>query len=460
MWLVVGCPGLLLGSADPPLAIERVTVLPMDSERVLSDQTIVVANGRIAALGDAGSVAVPESARRVDGSGLTVLPGLADMHVHVQAEAQLRTNLAHGVTTIRPMWGMPAHLEWQRRLDAGELVGARIYPASEILDGDPPIWPGSTAVTTPEQAREVVRGIAAAGFRYVKVYNRLKKDVFLAIAAAAREHGLAVVGHVPDAVTLEEALTAGMRTVEHFTGYRQALQGEDSPVRKLSDEQRKALSRAELSTMMARGLDPARLDVVARLSCSHGVWNVPTLLVQERIWASGEEKNGWFASHPQMRYVSEDARAFWNPANDFRLREVPPETMKAIREGLWVDRDLVRALDRNGCGLLAGTDAGNPFVFDGFSLHEELELLVKAGLSPFAALRAATTSPAESLGEDQRFGRVLPGLEADLLVVRGNPFEDITKTREIVAVIARGRYHDRATLDAMLDETAAALASR
>jgi imidazolonepropionase-like amidohydrolase len=434
-----------------------VNVLPMDSERVLEDQTLLVAAGRIAALGGAASVVVPAGARRVDGSGLTVLPGLADMHVHVQAEAQLRTNLAHGVTTIRPMWGMPAHLEWQRRLDAGELVGARIYPASEILDGDPPIWPGSAAVTTPEQATEVVRGIAKAGFRYVKVYNRLEKDVFFAIAAAAREHGLAVVGHVPDAVTLEEALDAGMRTVEHFTGYNLALQGPDSPVLRLSAEERLALPRNEIATMVARGIDRTRMDDVARLTCAYGAWNTPTLLVQERLWASAEDKNGWFASHPQIRFVAAETRAFWDPANDFRLRNLPPEAMREIREGFAVRHDMVRALDRAGCGLLLGTDAGNPFVFDGFSVHEELELLVRAGLSPYAALRAATASPARALGEESRLGRVAPGLEADLLVVRGNPLEDITRTREIVAVISRGRYHGRAALDAMLDEVAASM---
>jgi imidazolonepropionase-like amidohydrolase len=449
--------GAAVASEPPTVAIEHVTVLPMDSERVLADQTAVVANGRISALGDASAVAIPGEAMRVDGRGLTVLPGLADMHVHARTEPQLRTYLAYGVTVIRSMWGEPAQLELRGKLERGEVVGARLYVASPILDGDPPIWPGSSVVTTPEQARAVVDELAAAGYDWLKVYNRLSKEAFLALAAAGRDRGLALVGHVPEAVTLEEALDAGMRTIEHFTGFRSALQAEDSPLRKLSREDIAKLPRPELMAMAERGLDRGRIDEVARLNCAHGTWNTPTLLVQERIWAEPEEKAAWLASHSQMRFVEAETRAFWDPANDFRLRNVPPEARKAIRAGLALERDLVLALDRNGCGLLLGTDAGNPFVFDGWSVHEELELFVKAGLSPYAALRAATASPARFVGAEDRFGRVAPGLEADLLVVRGNPLDVITRTRDVVAVFSRGRYYDRAALDGMLDEVAKAM---
>ncbi|MDJ0868447.1 MAG: amidohydrolase family protein [Myxococcota bacterium] len=201
--------------AGRPLAIERVSVLPMDAARVLADHTVLVRRGRITALGPAAEVAVPWHARRLDGRGGFLLPGLADMHVHLTAEAELGRALDAGITLVRNMRGTPRHLDWRARIERGELVGPRLRTAGPYVDGDPPFHSGSAVVRDAEAARAEVRRQRAAGYDFIKVYGGLSPDAFAGLVAGAHEAGLPLVGHVPDAVGLEAVVAAGLRSIEH-----------------------------------------------------------------------------------------------------------------------------------------------------------------------------------------------------------------------------------------------------
>ena len=433
-------------------AVVDVTVLPMDAERSLTGQTVLIEGDRILAIGP--GLAVPEDARVIEGSGKFLMPGLADMHVHLWNTHQHALYLANGVTTVRNMWGAPVHRRWQARAEAGELDGPNVLSTGPLVDGSPPIWMGSIALSEPESAAGTIASQAEAGFTEVKVYSKLTPEVFRAIAVAADEHGMRVVGHVPALVSLEEAFEAGQRGIEHLTGYRLALQKTDSPLRAMSPDERAALSFVETARIAALHADEARIPEVARKTRAWGVWNTPTLLVTERLMADADAK-AKLAERDEMRFIAPSVKSFWNPANDFRLQDLSEEDRKLFDQGAGFYSRLVGALHEAGCDLLLGTDAPNPFVFPGFSIHEELERLVGAGLTPFEALRTGTANAARFMGQEAEWGRVAPGLRADLLLLEADPFAQIANTRRIAGVMLRGRWLPRAELERKLESEAA-----
>ena len=433
-------------------ALVGATVLPMDAERRLERQTVLVRGDRIVAIGT--KLPLPEGARVIDASGKFLMPGLADMHVHVWNQKQFPLFLANGVTTIRNMWGAPVHRRWLAEAEAGTLHAPTVLSTGPIVDGSPPVWPGSVGLENPGQAAGAIAAQAAAGFTEVKVYSKLDRATFAAVATAAAQHGMRVVGHVPAAVDLEDAFAAGQRGVEHLTGYAQALQADDSPLRTMTVEERLQLSIVERVKIGGRHVDEGRFAAVARMTLAWGVWNTPTLLVMERMMADADRK-AELSQRDEMRYLAPSTRAFWKPANDFRLADMSEKDRRAYSDALAIRTRIVAALHEAGCDLLLGTDTPNPFVFPGFSIHEELERLVAAGLSPFEALRMGTANASRFMDQQNEWGRVATGLRADLLLLDADPTADIANTRKIAGVMLRGRWLPKKELDAMLEGVAA-----
>src|SRR5262245_37317727 len=203
----------------PPLAIVGATVVPMDRAGSLPDQTVLVADGRITALGPAGELAVPAGSTVIDGHGRWLMPGLVDMHVHSWFESELTLDLANGVTTIRNMFGSPVQVAWRDEVAAGTRLGPSIVTAGPIVDGSPPVWPGSLVVITPEDARNAVQAHVDGHYDFVKVYDRLTPEAYDAVVAAAKAANLPVFGHVPERVGLYAVLASGQRTLEHMFGF-------------------------------------------------------------------------------------------------------------------------------------------------------------------------------------------------------------------------------------------------
>ena len=440
-------PKAAVPAAEPALAFVGVSVVPMDREAVLAGQTVVVRGDRIVALGPAGEVAVPDDARRIDGTGRWLMPGLADMHVHTWSSDDFPLFLANGVTTVRNMFGSAMQLEWRRQVAAGELLGPTILTAGPIIDGDPPVWPGSTVLTDPGQAEQVVLDQQAAGYDFLKVYAGLTRPVYDALVAAAQAHGLRCMGHVPTGVGLDRVLEAAQGTIEHLDGFAAAAQREGSPLAGKTD------FRSSLAAW--KHVDDERLVALARRCAEGGVWNCPTLVVLQK-WV-GPEQAETLLARPEMKYVSPILIQFWDPERSY-LARMPAEVLEQTASSDADRKRCVGILHREGARLLAGTDMGNPFVVAGFALHEELANLVAAGLSPFEALRAATSGAAEFMGAAGEWGVVAAGRRADLLLLEADPLDDVGNAARRVGVMVRGRWLEQAELQGQLDELAARFA--
>jgi imidazolonepropionase-like amidohydrolase len=437
-------------------AITNVTVIDATGAPPRPDMTVVISGERIDAIGKTGEVVPPMGAEVVDGTGKFLIPGFWDMHVHWNDGPYLPLFIANGVTGIRVMWGLPRHLEWRREIAAGRLIGPRLDLAGIIIDGPKPFWPGSIAAGTPAEGREAVQRTRAEGYDFVKVYSSLPPDVFLAIADEAKKLNIPFAGHVPDPVRVADASDAGQKSIEHLTGLLLAVSSAETQLR---DELAAAVKLppgpqrgALLRRLGERILDTYDADTAAALFAkfkANGTWQVPTFTVL-RVNAYPREPE--HAGDPRLRYMPPWVRTMW--ANDLRLRQRAPE-LAAYQSKLFARRlELVGEMHRAGVGILAGSDALNPYCYPGFSLHDELEWLVKAGLSPMAALQSATRSPVVYLGRLDDLGTVEQGKIADLVLLDADPTADIRNTRKIAAVIVGGKPFAREALERMLADIA------
>ena len=442
-----------LSEGPTPIAITHVTVIDTTGGPVQPDMTVVITGDRIADVGKSGKVSVPKDARVVDATGKFLIPGLWDMHVHWYAAPYLPLFTANGVTGVRVMWGSPLHHQWRAEIEKGSLVGPRLVIASSIIDGPKPIWPGSTGVGTTDEGREAVRKAKRDGADFIKVYSLLPRDVFFAIADEAHRTGLPVDGHVPQSVTVTEASGAGMRCIEHLAGVLTECSSKEAELRKpnpaivdfSSEEGRAARRRANREAVET--YDAKKAETFFARLVRDDTWQCPTLTVLRNIAHLDDPK---ITNDPRLRYMPESMRKMWDPANDFRFKARTAEDFEIGRLAYKKQLEVVGAMRKAGVGILAGTDVLNPYCFPGFSLHDELELLVGAGLTPMEALQAATWNPARFLGREKELGSVAKGKLADLVLLEASPLESIGNTKRIAAVVSAGRVYARADLDAML----------
>lgn len=420
-------------------AFAHVAVIPMDRERILDDSTVLVVDGRIRELGPAAAIAIPKHATVIDGRGKYLMPGLADMHAHTWEEEDFPLLLANGVTTIRNMFGGPTHLRWKERIAAGELAGSpTIYTAGPIVDGKPPIWPGAI-VENADQARRTVAEQQAAGYDFLKVYSRLSREAFDAVIQESKARSMPVAGHVPDSVGLPAALRSGIKSIEHLSGYDMLARKE---------------IRAGEEASWAR-LDESQFASIALETAKSGTWNCPTLVLFQHRVAPGEvEHLRELLGRPEMRYVSPEIVHSWQPENNYLKNSTPARAASSREKGDIMRKKLVGALRDAGARLLLGTDYGNPFVVPGFSLQLELRNFVDAGLSPFQAIRAGTSDAAEFTNAASEWGTVVVGRRADLILLEGNPLEDVSTISRPAGVMVRGKWFSRAELNSELEKLA------
>ena len=409
------------------IAFERVRVLPMDSARALADQTVLVRGDRIAAMGPSGSIDIPEDVLRVDGRGATLVPGLADMHVHLYSEADLLNYLAHGVTTVLDLHGSPRTRAWREKVRLGAIAGPTIYAAGPALNGYPPGNPTFVALDDPGRATFEVRRQKAGGYDLVKVYSTLAPEVFRAVMETAEAEGLAVVGHLPLQLGLEGALEAGQIMVAH------------------GEEYWKVVGRA----------DSARVQEAIEATRAAGAWVTPNLSAIDRILAEAADLPA-LLEHPEAAFASPASYSEWLPSNNRYWGADTARFLPGMRAELAFIRSLTRRLSVAGVPLLVGTDS--PVVgFAGASAHRELALLVDAGLTPYQALAAATREAGAfvaAIDDEERFGRIAPGQRADLLLVEGDPLTDLGALGRIRGVMARGVWRTAEDLDRMRAERA------
>lgn len=437
---------------DADLIIANVNIVDVEQGLVLSDRTVVIADGLITQILESETEA-PADAEIIDGTGRYLIPGLIDMHVHTEREG-LPILLEYGVTSIRDMGTHFAPLEpdsggqlaMREEIAAGTLAGPEMFLALRILDGAVPRNPRwamhYASIATPEEGRQLVDQVADAGGDFVKVYTDLNPDVFEAIVEQSTARGLKFAGHVPGQVGYLKAAEAGIHTVEHLRGIFIDLSSEEERWRAGFTE-----AAAELTAVatyqftnanipeMAETYDEAKARELFVALRDNQVGVVPTLVVLD---------------DPRWRYPS--ARP--DPEIAGRLGPIysrivsvsgdaafPHESVADAQLSYELRAKLVSDMHDAGVDILVGTDYANPFVLPGISVHEELGNLVRAGLSPADALKAATLVNARYLDAADRLGSVTEGKEADLVLIDANPLEDIAATRQIEAVIVNGRRY-------------------
>lgn len=417
--------------SQAPVAIHDVTVVDVVAGILLPHTTVVSIGGRIATVGPAAAAAVPPGAQVIDGGGRFLIPGLWDMHSHsLWSPEAMQTFLplyvAQGVTGIRDMGGRLSVLAaFRESVTRDNPPWPRVIAAGEVLDGPQPVQADiSIPVNDAAQATAAVNSLSRAGVDFIKVYTLLPREAYFAALAEARRAGLPVAGHVPAAITPEEAALAGQRSIEHL--------------------------RDEIEPFCS----PRAANACARLAAqfrTERTWQVPTLVVLHfKAFFDGPA----VTTDSRLRYMPPALRAEWLAERQAKLQR--GSDYLASRQARYADEMwLTRFLAQEGVPLLAGSDAGTAFSYPGFSLHDELALLVEARLTPLDALRAATLAPAEYLAARGSMGAIEAGQVADMVLLRGNPLASIGATREIDAVVLRGRVLDRQDLDALLATVAA-----
>jgi imidazolonepropionase-like amidohydrolase len=419
-------------------AFVNVNVIDVSSGSVAVSQTVTVNEGVIESLGPFADTPVEDDATIVDGTDRYLIPGLTEMHGHVPGanagslDRILALYVANGVTTVRGMLGQPSHLGLRDRIDAGDVLGPRLVTAGPSFNGN--------SVKSPRQAEAMVREQHAAGYDFLKIHPGLTRAEFMRIAETANELGMPFAGHVPEDVGLERALAAGIATIDHLDGYMQALlRPHEDPSGGLG---------GFFGVFIADLADTSGIGELARLTAAAGSWNVPTQSLFEHVTAPGLPADE-LADRPEMIYMPQETVEQWREAK-LGLVNDPNYDPETADRAIEIRRALLRALHEAGAGLLLGSDSPQIFNVPGFALHDELALLVEAGLSPLAALQTGTVNPARFFAVQDRRGAVRAGLEADLVLLDENPLGEITNSRRIHGVMLRGRWLSRSDLNEML----------
>lgn len=433
---------------ESPLFIAHVAVIDVIAGSVQPDMTVEIRGRTISAMSAARGFRVPPDAAVIDGRGKYLIPGLWDMHVHVSwpsgaAQIFLPMMVANGVLGARDMHSgsLSTIVSLKNAVASGSQIGPRLFVAGPAVDGPNSYLPGSRVVHSADEAREAVRQLKAEGVDFIKVYSSLPKDLYFAVASEAKKEGMPFVGHVPYAVTAADASDAGQRSMEHLTEVDVGTSSEEAGIKAEEVEamNQKRGSIPDASRLRATYNSAKAASLFERFR-RNDTWQVPTLVV---LYQPGQLAHGGHPSDDSLlTYMPKMLREYWH--------SVPTEYAAKMGALYLVHADLVGQTNRTGVSILAGSDCPNPFVYPGFSLHDELGLLVRAGLTPAEALRAATINPVRFLGMTDSLGTVARGKVADLVLLDANPLGDIANTKRIRAVIKGGHLLTRAALDLLL----------
>jgi imidazolonepropionase-like amidohydrolase len=451
--LLVPCVAAQSARDAKALAITHVTVIDVEGGAPKPDMTVTVRRGRIAEI-KRSSRKAPAETHVVDGRGKFLIPGLWDMHVHTNfgdwlpggKELILPLFVANGITGVRDMGGdLPLLKAWRTQIDAGTILGPRMVMSGPMIDGAPPHFPSSVPVTTAAEGRNAVDDLKLGGADFIKVQSYIPRDAYFAVADESKKQGMTFVGHVPDAIRASEASNAGQKSFEHYTGIFEGCST-------IEDE---LLKGPKGPRRVVETYSAPKCAALLALLAKNGTWQVPTLFWERGQWLIDDLD---LSQSPGAKYAASSLRGqTYKKFTDSILKELDTDPVSYRRQFVAKELEMTLAMHRAGVPLMAGTDtAAGVYVIPGFSLHQELELFVKAGLTPMEALQTATLNPAKFLGRTRDLGTVAKGKFADLVLLDANPLADIRNTQKISAVVLGGRYFSRADLDGILKDVEAA----
>ena len=411
------------------IAFTGVTVVPMDSTRLLSNHTVVVTGDRITAVGPAGATRVPEGARRIEGQGKFLMPGLAEMHGHIPpptaprefVDSVLFLYVANGVTTVRGMQGAPGQLELRESAKRGDIVAPTLYLAGPQFSGN--------AVKSAEEAAARVKQQKAEGWDLLKVQEGLSPPAYDAMARTAKEVGIRFGGHVPDAVGVRRVLDSGQDTIDHVDNYAEELGGLERPV------------------------DGKALDEYVAHTRKSGAWIVPTMVVWETL--RGPVTVASRTGLTELRYMPAAQVQQWTQQLESRLKN--PQ-FNAAQAKLYIDNRMriLAALHKGGVPMLLGSDAPQQFNVPGFSLHHEMKRMADAGMTAYEIVKSGTANVGAYFKNADSFGTIAAGQRADLILVDANPLQDVANIAQRSGVMVRGRWLPSSEIDSRLAQIAPA----
>ncbi len=454
-------------SVSPELALTHVTVIDSTGSTPRLDQTVVIVNGRISAVGPSARVKPPKGARVIDAQGKFLIPGLWDMHVHLAGlsadpvwskQVLLPLLVANGVTGVRDMGGdLDALLAWRQEIEGGTLVGPHIVASGPFLVSSGSKTAEQYPVTNAEEARAAVRDLKRRGADFIKIISLPSKEVFFAVADEARKQGIPFAGHLPFQVSVVEASDAGIRSIEHllYSAFSLSFSSKEDDLRArlvAAEEKGDSVAWEQIAHESDATYDKDKAARLFQTLKRNRTWVTPTLASLD-ITAHPED---WSADDPQLAFVPPPLAQQWRDSlHDAQMKERAAWLARQAAN----DWKLTGELHKAGIPLLVGSDSLDPFVFPGESLHRELAELVRAGLTPAEALGAATSGAAKFLGRENDLGTVETGKRADLVLLDGSPLENIANTQRIAGVACEGNYLDRAALDKLLAQAKSAAAA-
>ena len=464
---------LFTAACDKPhpatIAIIHATVIDATGAPPKPNSTVLIDGEKIFAVGPDSSIEIPSNARLINATGKFLIPGLADMHIHLTGAGEpagsrefiLPLLIANGITTVRDMGGDVAQLKkLKKEIESGDQLGPQIFFTGPYLDGNPPYFQPSIVVVTPAEADAAVRKLKSEGVDFIKVQSGLKPDAYFAIAEAAHKENIRFVGHVPDSISAAQASDAGQASIEHLTGILLSCSSREAELRqqqlnppphKETPRQTSVRQRAWQQGVLDTYSPEKAHQLYAKLLANH-TWQVPTLplLIELAFLTPATDR----ANDPNLKYIPQNLQKIWKQgraeslanktSGDFLLRtRLVEASLKAVGD-----------MHAAGIPIMAGTDSTAPNLVPGFALHDSIADLFRAGLTPMEALQAATSKPAEFLNRATEQGTIAPGRRADLVLLDANPLADIHNTERINAVILKGKFLDRAALDALLNKAA------
>jgi imidazolonepropionase-like amidohydrolase len=425
----------LIDSRKQVIVFKSVNVIPMDTEQMLENQDIVIKAGKITALAKSGKIKYPKNALIIDAKGKFLLPGLAEMHAHVPPiddlepmKEVLKLFVLNGVTTIRGMLGHPRHLELRQKIQSGEILGPHFYTSGTSFNGN--------TVKTVEEGIEKVKNQKQAGYDFMKLHPGLSLENFNAIVKTAQELKMPFAGHVSHQVGVWRAIEAGYATIDHLDGFVECLVPE---IEKMTEPE-----IGIFGIFVGHLADFTKMDKLVKALKDKKIWVVPTQSLAER----------WFAPHqtaedlrqaPEMRYIKTSDLDNWTAAKKNFMTHPRYDSTK-VAQYIQTRRKLIYECNRNGVGLLLGSDAPQVFDVPGFSLHQELQYMVASGLSPYEALKTGTVNVAQFFGQ-QNQGTIREGNIANLILLNGNPLQDIRQTQNIAGVMLENHWLSKELID-------------
>ena len=431
--------------------LSGVHVIDVENGTVLRDMYVLISDDKIAAIESNHTSLPPVSAELIPLDGKFLMPGLWDMHAHNWNREFFKLLIANGVTGIRGMYDPIDSLPvWRVEIAVGNIQGPTIYSSGPMIDGPNPVWPGAVSISEPWQVWRAVDSLNGLGVDFIKVYSMLPREAYFELAEACKSKDIPFAGHIPGGVSLTEAIDVGQRSSEHFYGILAASNQFDEHFMAVMRGEREDSSLTSFidirKFLLNHFSEQKAIDLYAKLSESD-TWICPTLVVN-RAFGMMDDDN--FLADKRLNFIPPEIKNRWNPQQDLRMQFTTQEQFRVERQLFQLAKNQMGNMERNGVKILAGTDFPNPYVFPGFSLHDELELMVQGGMSTLGALQTATLNPAIFLNKTEEYGTIEVGKYADLIILNQNPLENISHTRSIETVILKGRWLDKKSLDQML----------